>query len=169
MRTARRSGDSGIYHVVCRGSGRQLIFETDADRARYMNSLLELVSEFNAELLSWCLMDNHVHLLIRQQIDDLSQMMRRLNSGYALYFNLVHGRSGCLFQGRYLSEPVEDDAYLMTVVRYIHQNPLKAGMTSSCSYKWSSYDAYCTGIEPAGGEFVLAVFGDVTRSCLSMK
>ena len=69
---------------------------------------------------------------------------RRLNSGYALYFNLVHDRSGHLFQGRFRSEPVDSEEYLMTVVRYIHQNPWKAGMTADCHYEWSSFESYAS-------------------------
>ena len=161
MRTARVGGESNIYHVVSRGTGQQLIFETAADRRRYLDTLRGLLSETEGELLAWCLMDNHAHLLIRQPLDALSSVMRRLNSGYALYFNLVHARSGHLFQGRFLSEPVETDEYLKTVVRYIHQNPMKAGMTSGCSYRWSSYDAYMSGLLPAGDTIVLDAFGDI--------
>ena len=159
MRTARVCGESGIYHVVSRGVGQQIIFETDADRRRYLESLQNLMPESSGTLLAWCLMDNHVHLLVRQPLDELSALMRRLNSGYALYFNLVHGRSGHLFQGRFRSEPVDTEEYLMTVVRYIHQNPWKAEMTSDCQYEWSSYGLYASGNVPAGAEIVMDVFG----------
>ena len=161
VRTARQSGESGIHHVVSRGVGQQLIFESDADRRRYLDSLQLLIDETGGELLAWCLMDNHVHLLVRQDIGELSSVMRRLNSGYALYFNLVHGRNGHLFQGRFNSEPVDTDEYLMTVVRYIHHNPRKAGMTSGNSYAWSSYDAYASGEVPEGGDLVVSVFGGI--------
>lgn len=160
-RTARQNGESGIYHVVSRGVGQQLIFESDADRRRYLDSLELLLGETGGSLLAWCLMDNHVHLLVRQDIGELSGVMRRLNSGYALYFNLVHGRSGHLFQGRFDSEVVDTDEYLMTVVRYIHHNPRKAGMTPGNSYEWSSYDAYTSGELPAGGDLVVGVFGGI--------
>ena len=159
MRSARIQGKSDIYHVVSRGVGQQIIFETDADRRRYLESLERLVGESSCTLLAWCLMDNHVHLLVCCPLDSLSAMMRRLNSGYALYFNLVHGRSGHLFQGRFLSEPVDSDEYLFTVIRYIHQNPIKAGITEGCSYAWSSYDAYAEGEALAGTELVLGAFG----------
>ena len=159
MRTARTTGESNIYHVVTRGTGQQMIFETNADRRRYLDTLHELLAETGGELLAWCLMENHVHLLIRQPIDRLSTTMRRLDSGYALYFNMAHGRSGHLFQGRFLSEPVETDEYLKTVVRYIHQNPVKAGMTAGCSYPWSSYDVYACGNCPAADTIVLDLLG----------
>ena len=159
MRTARICGESGIYHVVSRGVGQQIIFETEADRRRYLGSLRSLVDGSSGALLAWCLMDNHAHLLISQPLDRLSATMRRLNSGYALYFNLVHDRSGHLFQGRFRSEPVDSEEYLMTVVRYIHQNPWKAGMTADCHYEWSSFESYASGIVPPGAGVVMDVFG----------
>lgn len=159
MRTARVQSESGIYHVVSRGVGQQIIFETDADRRRYLDSLQNLLEGSSGTLLAWCLMDNHVHLLIKQQLDDLSATMRRLNAGYALYFNLVHNRSGHLFQGRFRSEPVDSDEYLMTVIRYIHQNPCKAGLARDCRYEWSSYDSFASGDVPRGADFILGVFG----------
>lgn len=159
MRAARVNGESGIYHVVSRGAGQQIIFETDADRQRYLGSLQSLLKESSGVLLAWCLMENHVHLLVSQPLDQLSSTMRRLNSGYALYFNLVHGRSGHLFQGRFDSEPVDTDEYLMTVVRYIHQNPWKAGITTDCHYRWSSFDLYASGSMPPGADVVMDIFG----------
>jgi REP element-mobilizing transposase RayT len=159
VRTARKHGETDVYHITARGVGQQLIFETDADKRHYLGTLRDQLKKSSGKLLAWCLMDNHVHLLVEQPIDVLSKTMRSVNSGYALYFNLVHGRSGHLFQGRFRSEPVDDDAYLMTVVRYIHQNPMKAEMTRGCSYAWSSYDAYASGDVPEGGELVLGAFG----------
>lgn len=161
MRTARKQGESGIYHIVARGVGQQIIFETDSDRIRYLDSLQKLVKESECNLLAWCLMDNHVHLLLAAPLEELSNLMRRLNSGYALYFNLVHERSGHLFQDRFHSEPIDSDSYLMTVVRYIHQNPIKARMTTDCRYPWSSYNEYASGNVPPGGEIVMAVFGNI--------
>ena len=126
-----------------------------------MDSLQKLAEESSGNLLAWCLMDNHVHLLIEEPLGELSSLMRRLNSGYALYFNLTHGRSGHLFQDRFHSEPVDSDAYLMTVMRYIHQNPVKARMTASCVYPWSSYNEYVSGNPPAGADRILDIFGGV--------
>ena len=161
MRTARTCGESGIYHVVSRGVGQQIIFETDADKRRYLTTLQSLMDDSSGSLLAWCLMENHVHLLVSQQLDELSSTMRRLNSGYALYFNLVHDRCGHLFQGRFRSEPVDTDEYLMTVIRYIHQNPWKAGMTTSCHYEWSSFGLYASGRVPSGADAVMGAFGSL--------
>jgi REP element-mobilizing transposase RayT len=94
------------------------------------------------DVLAWCLMDNHVHLLVKPENNELSALMRAINSPYALYFNRRHGRAGHLMQGRYLSEPVDTDQYLLTAARYIHQNPEKAGLAQTSSYVWSSYHEY---------------------------
>lgn len=142
-RRARIAANSGIYHVMSRGVGKQIIFEDDADRKQYLYYLYKYVaSHKEIKLIAWCLMNNHVHLLLSGEIEVLSNVMRRLNTAYAKSFNTRYERTGALFQGRFKSEPVETEDYLLTVVRYIHQNPVKAGLTSNCSYPWSSYDSY---------------------------
>ncbi|VEH00516.1 Transposase and inactivated derivatives [Slackia heliotrinireducens] len=142
VRERRRVSDSDIYHVVARGVGRCIIFEDDADRKKYLGILDTTREKHQLALLAWCLMDNHVHLLIKGDLTALSDGMRALDSEYAQYFNLRHGRVGHLFQGRFKSETVDTDQYFLTVLRYIHQNPVKAGMTSTCDYTWSSYQEY---------------------------
>lgn len=161
-RTARRQAESEIYHVMSRGVGRQIIFEDDADRRLFLAVLGEELISHNGELLAWCLMDNHVHLLLRMPLEELSELMRTLGSTYASFFNRRHERVGHLFQDRFRSEPVESDEYLLTVVRYIHQNPVVAGLSPSCEYRWSSYRAYlgspCEGVSTEC-ETVLSMLG----------
>ena len=159
-RHARQKCESSVYHVIARGTSRQIIFENDDDRAFFMAHATSRLDESNGMLFAWCLMDNHVHLLLKMPMEALSQFMHALLTDYAGYFNRVHGRTGPLFDGRFRSEPVDSDEYLMTVVRYIHRNPSKAGLTNSLSFPWSSYDEYVNG--KAGWtdtQFVLAVFG----------
>ena len=159
-RCARRESPSGIYHVVARGSSRQIIFEDDNDRAFFMKRASERALEEGGEIYAWCLMDNHVHLLLRIDRGAMSRLMHALLAGYAGYFNRVHGRTGALFEGRFGSEPVDSEEYLMTVVRYIHRNPLKAGVSDGLSFPWSSYDEYAGGGSGwASKAFVLDVFG----------
>ncbi|MBR2835531.1 MAG: transposase [Coriobacteriales bacterium] len=142
VRTMRVCGESNVYHVVTRGAGHCLIFEDNADREHYLALLDTACEQNNISLLAWCLMSNHVHLLVEAPMEHISQMMRMIGSAYALYFNRRHGRMGPLFQGRFKSEPVETDEYLCTVVRYIHRNPLKAGVANIDKYPWSSYCEY---------------------------
>ena len=94
-------------------------------------------------LHAYCLMDNHVHLLLQEQEETLGEIMKRVGVSYAYWFNRKYERVGHLFQGRFRSETVEDDAYFLTVLRYIHQHPVQAKLVARCSdYPWSSYAAY---------------------------
>ena len=157
-RVARKQSSSDVYHVILRGSAQQLIFEDDRDRRHFLGVLTEKLKDFNVSVMAWCLMGNHVHLLLRASLDGLVDTMKIVGARYATYFNLRHGRCGHLFQGRFLSEPVEDDAYFLEVVRYIHRNPLKAGITRSLSYRWSSYHEYLEQPTLSDTELVLSMF-----------
>lgn len=141
-RSPRRPSESGIYHVMSRGVAHCIIFEDDADRIRFLQMLDSVLTDFGAEVYAWCLMDNHFHILLKLECEKLSAAMKRIESAYALYFNKRHERDGYLFHGRFKSEPVESDEYFLVVLRYIHQNPVKAGITKTCDYPWSSYRAY---------------------------
>ena len=158
-RIARGRGDSDVYHVVARGVNQALVFEDDQDRSRFMLLLSDCLHQTEAQLYCWCLMGNHVHLLIHADVGALSQTMRRLLARYALYFNARHGRSGHLFQDRFRSEPVDSDEYLLCVVRYIHWNPIKAGLSATCQSPWSSYAEYLGAPRYCETARVLDVFG----------
>ena len=160
-RKPRQESAASIYHIVARGSSHQIVLETDEDRAFFMKRLSELLGNTEGELLAWCLMDNHVHLLIKLPMAELSALLRMLLSGYASYFNRVHGRTGPLFEGRFSSEPVDTDEYLITVVKYIHRNPVKAGLPCGFMHQWSSYREYLGSRRWVQAEFVLGVFGGV--------
>lgn len=142
LRKPRQTAESNIYHVIVRGAGRQIIFEDDADRQRYLDDLGRYAAQREVDILAWCLMSNHVHLLLEGGLDSISSLMQMLGSEYAQYFNRRYDRVGPLFQGRYKSEPVESEEYLLTVVRYIHDNPARAGIAPAATYRWSSYDEY---------------------------
>ena len=164
-RPVRRESASSIYHIVTRGTSRQIVFEDDDDRRFFMSRATRLLGAHHGELLAWCLMDNHVHLLVRIPFAELSSFMGRLLGAYAGYFNRVHGRTGALFEGRFRSEPVDTEAYLLSVVRYIHRNPVKGGLSRGLAYPWSSYLEYlgtCGWSRPA---FVLGFFGSLEEFC----
>ena len=145
VRAKRQESASDIYHVVSRGCGRQILFEDDADRRKYLSFLKEGLDQNGAILFAWCLMGNHVHLLIKCPIGTLSNLMRVLNSSYSMYFNKRHDRVGHLMQGRFKSEPIETDEYFLTALRYIHRNPEKARMSLTIDHPWSSYAEYLRG------------------------
>ena len=158
-RNARKQSESNIYHVISRGVGRCIIFEDDNDRIRFLRALEKYARDHHAEILAWCLMSNHFHLLARAELDDLAEFMRELNASYALYFNKRHERIGHLFQGRYKSEPVADDRYFLTVLRYIHQNPARASVCPTHEYRWSSYGEYLFGTGISRTDLALAMLG----------
>ena len=145
-RSARKKSATDIYHVMLRGINRQDIFQDEEDYRRFLRTLSECKALSGFELLCYCLMPNHVHLLIRVKNEPLDKIFRRIGSRYVYWYNAKYERVGHLFQDRYKSEPVEDDAYFLTVFRYILQNPMKAGLeTAPGSYPWTSFAAYRTG------------------------
>jgi putative transposase len=166
-RRAREVSQSGIYHVMARGISRERIFLDDADRRVYLNLMKRVKDEDGLLIFAFCLMDTHVHLLLRCGVVPLANSMKRLNVAYAVGFNKKYDRNGYLFQGRFRSEPVDNDDYFLTVFRYIHQNPVKASICSSCgSYRWSSYHAYANARAPLGlvdKEFPLELAGGRER------
>ncbi|MBO4364970.1 MAG: transposase [Eggerthellaceae bacterium] len=161
MRAPRKRSEGEIYHVIARGTGRQLIFEDDSDRKRFLEYLSDDLRLYEAELYAWCLMGNHVHLLIHASMDKLSKCMMHTCGQYARYYNEKSGRVGHLFQERFKSEPITDDEYLLTVIRYIHANPAKAGLSTIECYPWSSYGEYMGAPRLCKTEFPLSVFGGV--------
>lgn len=143
-RTARKISSTGIYHVIIRGADRQLMFEDQADYIKYLSYLEYYKDECDFEIYAYCLMSNHIHLLIHINQTPINKIFHRINTSYASWFNMKYNRTGFLQQGRYYSEPVEDMEYLFTVSRYIHQNPFKAGLEPSPgnTYRWNSLLAY---------------------------
>lgn len=142
-RKARKLAESGIYHVMLRGIDRQRIFEGQDDCDRFLNILQECRVLSNYQLYAFCLMGNHVHLLLKIQDEGLETVFKRIGGRYAYYYNAKYQRVGPLFQDRFKSEPVEDDAYFVTVLRYIHQNPVKAGLCKKVEdYAYSSFCEY---------------------------
>ena len=146
-RVARTRAESDVYHVIVRGAGRQIIFEDDADRLAFLDGLLSQMRAADASLLAWCLMSNHAHLLMRAPLETISGVMHNAESGYAMRFNLRHGRVGALFQGRFRSVPIESDRQLLAAVRYIHRNPVEAG--GPIDGRWSSYREYAGACSPS--------------------
>lgn len=142
-RPPRRAGE--FLHIVTRGIGKQIIFESNADRTHYLDRLTKYRDETTVELLAYCLMENHVHLLIRDTEQHASILMKKLGVSYAGYFNRSHGRSGHLFQGRFSSATITDERYLISAFRYILKNPEKAGICPAAAYRWSSYTDYRDG------------------------
>ncbi|WP_407402543.1 transposase [Sodaliphilus sp.] len=151
-RRSRVFSTTGVYHVMLRGIDRRDIFRDNQDRGKFLKvlrSVTEPVDSNNKPLPSYCmihaycLMDNHVHLLIAEGNETIGEVMKRILVSYVSYFNKRYERLGPLFQGRYRSEPVEDAGYFIKLLRYIHQNPVAAEMVASPdAYEWSSWHEY---------------------------
>ena len=151
-RHAREKSSTQTYHIVIKGADRQLLFEEQSDYSKYLEILEYYKQQFSFELYAYCLMSNHVHLLIHHPVTiTLESIFRHINTTYATWFNLKYNRTGFVQDGRYFSEPIETDRYLLTVVRYVHYNPAKAGLEkkTGSGYRWSSFDDYeknCSGL-----------------------
>ena len=160
-RSARAKSESGIYHVMLRGINRQSIFSDEEDSEKFIQVLSECQDVSGYEIYAYCLMGNHVHLLMKVNDEPLEQIFKRIGARYVFYYNWKYKRSGHLFQDRYKSEPVENDSYLLTVVRYIHQNPVKAKIVKELDkYRWSSYNDYMSKSGITNSEFIYKIFNE---------
>lgn len=144
MTTPKRIWYEGAaYHVTARGNRREDIFKDEADFQVYLNMLEEALlyyKEYNYTLIAYCLMDNHVHLMINTDVQPLGLLISRIHSIYTKYFNRKYNYVGHLFQGKYHSEIIQRESQLLETSRYVHLNPVKARMVEWPSdYKWSSY------------------------------
>ena len=129
----------GFYHIVNRGVEQRVVFEEKEDYEYFEELMCSYAHTFNITIHNYCLMPNHYHLLIEVKPPTLSKYMRQLNMNYAIYFNKKHRRSGHLWQGRFISWYVTDEAYLYTLILYIEHNPVKAGMVAVPeAYRYSS-------------------------------
>ena len=164
-RGPRLDAPGTLHHVIVRGIERRQIFRADRDREDFLARLGQVVKEGQASCFAWALIPNHVHILVRTGVTPLARMMRRLLTGYAVSFNLRHGRSGHLFQNRYKSVVCEEESYLLELIRYIHLNGIRAGLVKTLreldKYRWSGHSVLM-GYESRpwqAGEEVLSYFG----------
>lgn len=140
-RKPRVYGNSGFYHVILRGNNRQNLFNDIEDRRFFLGKLKKYSKELGIAVHAYCLMGNHVHILIGNAEKNMSLLVQKIANSYVYYFNRKYDRSGHLFQGRFKSEPVLDDEYFKTVYRYILQNNEKAGLGKFDKYRWNSFYA----------------------------
>ena len=161
-RNARQLSSTDTYHVVIRGADHQLLFEEKKDYQKYLEILQLYEAECQFELYAYCLMPNHIHLLIHSPVTSLGSVFRHVSITYSGWFNAKYNRTGYLQEGRYFSEPVETEKYLFTVLRYIHQNPIKAGLETvpGETYPWNSFCDYISGINDIVNiEYILQLLG----------
>lgn len=151
------------YHVTSRGNEQKEIFRSKKDREQFLHYLETARERYGAVIHTYCLMNNHYHLLLETPKGNLSQVMRHLNGAYTTYFNVKRKRFGHLFQGRYKAILVDADEYAKELSRYIHLNPVRAGIVSRPEeYEWSSYRGYIGKSKSAWltTDFILGYFDD---------
>lgn len=151
-RKSRLLSDTGVYHVMMRGINKQIIFECPNDYLKFLQLLYQKChpQDLNGNpttpccvLYAYCLMPNHIHLLIQEKDEIISETIKCIAISYAQYYNYKYDHSGHLFQDRFRSEPVNNWEYFVTLLRYIHQNPVAANLVGNVrDYKWSSWGDY---------------------------
>ena len=150
-RLPRIYSESGFYHVMLRGINRENIFGDAACKKHFMSILSrnfttsdkEEENKKKGQLFAFCILDNHAHLLVKESYMGISNLMQRISCSYAHYYNRRFGRSGPVFESRYTSKAIDDSRYFSEVVKYIHNNPVKAHMVDDfCKYEWSSAPYY---------------------------
>ena len=160
-RTARKKSESGIYHIMLRTINRQDLFEDDEDRERFIETLAFYKEKSGYKIYAYCLMINHIHILLKEEKESLALILKRISSSFVYYYNQKYSRCGHLFQERFRSEPVEDNSYFLTVLRYIHRNPIKANIIETIdAYQWSSYNEYVKGSKIVDVKFALDIFSN---------
>jgi putative transposase len=158
-RPQRIEYEGAVYHVTAQGNERRAIFRDDADHERFLRVLGASVTQFEVRLYLFCLMSNHLHLVVETPRANLGCFMHRLQTAYTVYFNQRHARCGHLMQGRYGARLVEKDAYLLRLSRYVHLNPIftaaarlrpvRERIEILRQYRWSSYRSYIPNVADA--------------------
>lgn len=161
-RQARIQSETGYYHIMLRGNNRENIFNDDKQKSFFIEILKKQDEDGLIDIVGYCIMDNHVHIVLKSEFYQLIKAVKSINIKYAIKFNQRLDRVGHVFQDRYKSEAITDDKYLLQVIRYIHNNPVKAKMVKLPEkYIWSSYNEYIlenTIIKNKQKEFIMSYF-----------
>jgi len=164
-RQARLDAAGTLHHIILRGIEQRQIFDDDRDRERFVTRLAQIALETRTKVYAWSLLPNHAHLLIRSGPQGLAKFMRRLLTGYAQEYNRRHKRYGHLFQNRYKSIVCDEEVYFHELVRYIHLNPLRAGLVPNLGqldrYPWSGHTVIMGKMKNSwqDADYVLSSFG----------
>lgn len=142
-REARKESKTGYYHVMMRGNNRSRIFNQLRDKEFFLEQLQYQIDEGNILIVAYCLMDNHIHLLIHSDLQAMAEALKWINIKFAGRYNTKYNQIGHVFQDRYKSEVINTEEHFLQAIRYIHNNPVKAKIVSNVSdYQWSSYKSY---------------------------
>lgn len=159
-RVARKLSDTKVYHIILRGNDKQDIFYDEQDYEKFLKEMIRTKEKYVYDLYAYCLMPNHVHLTIYDKENQISRIIQSIAVSYSSYFAKKYDKVGHLFQNRFLSKNIETRKYLLELCRYIHQNPIKAGISEMIDYRWSSYKEFIEGDKIISSDFIFSIFGD---------
>ena len=165
-RIAKKISSTKVYHIILRGNDRQDIFYDEQDYYKFFKIIKNLKIKYQYDIYAYCLMSNHVHVIIYDKNMQLSKIIQSMAISYASYFAKKYNKEGHLFQNRFLSKTVETKAYLYRLCKYIHQNPLKAGISSTEKYRWSSYHEFIYGDKIINSEIFLSMLGKTKKEAI---
>lgn len=148
-RNSRNYINTTFFHIMVQGLNKEFIFNKDEDKKQYLKFVNKIKKEVNIMIISYCIMDNHVHILVKTDtINQLSRFMHKVNTLYAIYYNKKYNRVGYVFRDRYKSQIIYSEKQLYTCINYIHNNPVKAQICKfPCEYEYSSYNEYRKNME----------------------
>ncbi len=159
--------EGALYHVMVRGNNGEKVFESEKEKQEYTNIIKGYKDRYHFKIYAYCIMDNHAHLLIEVGKIPLSKIMQGIQQVFTQRYNKRHSRTGHIFQQRYKSILCQKDAYLLSLIKYIHLNPVKAKMTKTPNYKWSSHNEYIKYEHNiADIEFILSMFGTIKKEAI---
>ena len=160
-RVSRKNFKGNYFHVMVQGVNKEYIFNTQNYMEKYQKLIFLNSKKFNIQILAYCIMNNHAHMLIyTEKIEEMSKFMKNINTSYSMYYNNQKNRVGVVFRNRYESEPIKDRKHLINCIAYIHNNPVKARIvTYPSQYKYSSYNNYVDG--SIGENVINLTFGSI--------
>ena len=143
-RRARKNLSTSFFHVITQGINKEYIFNKESYKKKYLKIVKEAKEQYEIDIVAYAIMSNHCHFLIyTENIQNLSNFMKKVNEDYARYYNYMENRVGYVFRSRFLCEPITDRSYLLQCISYIHNNPVKAKIVNKCEdYKYSSYNDF---------------------------
>lgn len=165
-RTARENQISNFYHVIVQGDEKKFIFNKETSKLRYLRLLMYNAVKNNIKILAYCIMGNHVHVLVHvENYASLSKMMAQIGTAYGIYYSKIRRNIGHVFRERFKSEPIVDISHLVNCIKYIHDNPVKAHIVDTPGlYRYSSYNEYVHKIGCYNQIFSLNIFSPETLS-----
>lgn len=167
-RKARDDIYDTVYHVICRGNNGEMILKEEKDKVLYMSILRRYLKKYDIKVYAYCIMDNHVHLLIHRMKDPMNKFMQVVQQTFTQHFNKRYGRKGHVFQQRYKSIPCRKDSYFLELIKYIHLNPVRANFDEGVKYFWSSHRIYSNGLD--GGivdtNYIYSLFANTFKKAI---